>query len=72
MIVLNHVTSRYHVSVLSSYVLLSVNLHLTVSYNISLYRDIQAAIYRYTQIVYRYISNVHTCICALPHMYVRS
>ena len=40
----------------------STNLHLTVSYNISLYRDTKAAIYRYTEIVYRYISNPNMVI----------
>ena len=33
----------------------SANLRLTVSYNISLYHDTKATIYRYTEIVYRYI-----------------
>ena len=35
--------------------------HLAVSYNISLYRDTQVAIYRYTQIVYRCISSIYPC-----------
>ena len=34
------------------------NSHFTVSYNISLYRDTKVAIYRYTQIVYHYTSNM--------------
>ena len=40
------------------YIHLSVNSHFTVSYNISLYRDTKAAIYRYTQMVYRYTSSI--------------
>ena len=35
----------------------SANSHFTVSYNISLYRDTKAAIYRYTEIVYHYTAN---------------
>ena len=40
-------------------VLNSANSHFTVSYNISLYHDTKAAIYRYTQIMYHYTSNVY-------------
>ena len=52
----------------------AVNSHLTVSYNISLYRDTQVAIYRYTQIVYRCISStyVHMYVCMYVCMYVRT
>ena len=42
---------------------ISVDILLTVLYNISLYRDTQVAIYRYIQIVYRYISNTDPVTC---------
>ena len=35
----------------------SFNSHLTISYNILLYCDTKAAVYQYTQIVYRYTSK---------------
>ena len=38
-------------------ILISVNLHLTLLYNISLYCDTKAAIYQDTQMVYCYTSN---------------
>ena len=46
----------------------SSNSYLTVSYNISLYRDKKVAIYRYNQIMHRYTSNMSTTMQCMQTM----